>query len=64
MVLDIRNTYQKAVIFRDKQYYSTKHEGEGMGIASVKRIVEKNKGVMEIHYDKNDFTVQVMLKVV
>ena len=64
LVLDIRNTYQKAVIFRDKQYYSTKHEGEGMGIASVKRIVEKNKGVMEIHYDKNDFTVQVMLKVV
>ncbi len=64
LVLDIRNPYQKAVIFRDKQYYSTKHEGEGMGIASVKRIVEKNKGVMEIHYDKNDFTVQVMLKVV
>ena len=42
LVLAIRNTYQKAVIFRDKQYYSTKHEGEGMGIASVKRIVEKS----------------------
>ena len=64
LVLAIRNTYQKAVIFRDKQYYSTKHEGEGMGIASVKRIVEKNKGVMEIHYDEDNFTVQVMLKMI
>lgn len=64
LVLAIRNTYQRAVIFRDKQYYSTKHEGEGMGIASVKRIVEKNKGVMEIHYDEDNFTVQVMLKMI
>ncbi|WP_195269709.1 sensor histidine kinase [Eubacterium sp. 1001713B170207_170306_E7] len=64
LVLVIQNTYQRAVIFRDKQYYSTKHDGEGIGIASVKRIVEKNKGMMEIRYDENNFTVQVMLQAI
>lgn len=63
LVLLVQNTYQRAVIFRNELYYSTKHEGAGMGIASVKKIVEKNKGMMKIDYDENFFTVQVMLRV-
>lgn len=59
-----------AVDFNDKEYIrnrqkgrfsSTKHEGAGIGLESVNKVVEKYQGVMKVEYDKTYFTVCVML---
>ncbi|MEF9955187.1 MAG: GHKL domain-containing protein [Clostridium sp.] len=61
LVLLIKNTYEEAPILKKGIYYSTKHEGAGIGLSSVNRIVEKNKGYMRIDCDENYFTVYVLL---
>lgn len=61
LVLLIRNTYSGTVLSKKGVYYSTKHEGAGIGIMSVRKVVEKNKGIMKIGYDEKYFSVNVLL---
>ncbi len=42
-------------------FLSTKHEGNGVGISSVKGIVEKHGGSMEIKQENGEFLVNVMM---
>ena len=46
---------------KDGLYLSTKHEGRGIGLASVRSIVARNGGRMEISHADNTFSVTVML---
>lgn len=46
---------------KDGLYMSTKHEGRGIGLASVRGIVARNGGRLEISHTENEFTVTVML---
>lgn len=63
IVLMMKNTYGKKVIFKAGVFYSTKHEGIGIGIglSSVDKIVEKNKGIMKVNYDEHFFTVNILI---
>lgn len=61
LVVTIKNTYSRKVILKDNIYYSTKHEGRGMGLPSVRRVVEKNKGYLQIRHDNGCFCVNILL---
>lgn len=61
LVVLIKNTYAQAVRCCGGEYYSVKHEGVGLGLSSVKRVVEKYRGVMNIHYDETHFSVYILL---
>lgn len=63
LVLLVKNTYQEKVAFKEDIYYSTKHEGVGIGISTVQNIVGKHKGVIKIKFDENYFKVYVLINV-
>ncbi len=56
----IINSYEKTVRKSGEGFLSATHDGEGMGIKSVKRIVEKNNGVIRINYDDEVFKVYIL----
>lgn len=64
LVLMVKNTYEKKVIYKNEIYYSTKHEGAGIGLSSVKRVVEKYNGFLKIEYDDQYFTVYMLINAV
>lgn len=63
LLFTVDNTYSNA-IRKDKigVYFSTKHEGVGIGIESVSEIVERYNGVLKIEQHNNVFYVSVMLQ--
>lgn len=44
-------------------YYSTKHNGKGIGLASIAAIVEKHQGAVQISNSRKEFLADVVLKV-
>lgn len=63
VALVIENTYSTDVMEKDGVYLSSKRSGEGIGISSVKSIVEKNEGVIKIEYGQGIFRVSIMMKI-
>ncbi len=60
----IRNTFAgKVKKSPDGLYLSTKHEGRGIGLRSVRGIVNNYNGILEIDHKDGLFTVSVLLKV-
>jgi len=46
----------------DGQYLSTKHDGRGLGLASVQQIVLQHDGMLEIHPNDGMFCVSLLMK--
>ena len=61
IVLQVSNPYENSVSVKDGKFFSTKHEGEGQGIKSVRLIVEKYNGFLDIHYENQAFEVKILL---
>lgn len=63
--INIVNTYDGIINFKQGKLVSTKTQAEnhGIGIASVKKIVEKYGGEVKIEYSKEEFKVKVFLYV-
>lgn len=61
LVVMIRNTYEENIRVENDVYYSTKHEGEGIGLFSVHKVVEKYGGLMNVEYDERFFKVNLLL---
>lgn len=58
----ILNTFTgKIKTASDGLYISTKHEGTGIGLRSVKNIVNNHNGIMEISHKNGLFVVSVLL---
>ena len=54
-LLTIKNTYGNQINRQKGRFYSTKHEGAGIGLESVKKVVEKYQGVMKDVYKRQPF---------
>lgn len=63
LALLIKNTYHNPVVFCDNMYYSSKHDGAGIGLASLEKVVENNNGTMKIKYDEKYFKVYVLFNI-
>lgn len=61
LIAVFRNTCGSPVFVRRGVYYSTKHEGPGTGLASVRHVAEKYGGVLEISHQNGEFCVKVLL---
>lgn len=61
LVIMIKNTCDKEILVKNDTYYSTKHDGTGIGLSSVKSVVEKNKGYMQIKHGAGCFQVNIIL---
>lgn len=61
ITVQIKNTYGNNVTLKNGGYLSTKHEGFGIGISSVRTAVEKYGGIMKIHPDTDYFIVDILL---
>lgn len=62
LVMTIDNTYENAISFNKKGILlSTKHAGAGVGVESVKGIVDKYKGIYETTYENGIYKVSIMI---
>jgi len=61
--ITVDNSYSCEVKIRDGIFYSSKHEGEGIGISSVRAIAEKHKGGSRFEESQGVFMASVYLSV-
>lgn len=61
LIVMVKNTHSNAIDKRGEKFYSTKHEGEGVGLPSVRKVAEKYQGLMKAEYDKSHFSAYVIL---
>lgn len=61
LVIMIKNTYEKELLIKNDVYYSTKHTGAGIGLPSVRHVVDKNNGYMQVKHTGGHFRVNIML---
>lgn len=57
------NSFNGQTNKREKEYYSTKHSGKGIGIASITAVVEKYHGSVQVSNSTNEFFVDVIMKI-
>ena len=62
LYLAVSNPYSGFVREENKKYTSTKSEGHGIGLESVKAIVGKNRGYCNFRYDGRTFYSEIMLR--
>ena len=62
LYLAVSNPYSGIVQEKNKKYTSTKSEGHGIGLESVKAIVGKNRGYCNFRYDGKTFYSEIMLR--
>lgn len=61
IALSIKNSCDGKIKIKHHKFMSTKHSGEGIGIASVKATVNKYNGIINIEPTDNEFTVNILL---
>lgn len=62
LYIAVTNPYSGAVKQKGKEFASTKSGGHGIGLESVKAIVEKNSGYSNFRYDGMTFYSEIMLR--
>lgn len=61
LLLTVKNSWNHDFRCAGEQIFSTKHEGCGTGLSSVRSLVEKNGGQFYLSPDKEEFEVSVVL---
>ncbi|GAA6479459.1 sensor histidine kinase [Enterocloster aldenensis] len=61
LLLTVRNHWAGELPLSGETVYSTKHEGAGIGLSSVRSLVKKNGGQFFLKPDKHEFEVSVVL---
>lgn len=62
LLCSVENSFSGQICRRGDLFLSSKRDGPGLGIASVKSIIEKHDGVLQIRYEQQTFCVDVMLE--
>lgn len=64
LALQVKNSYDGVIKKRGEQFVSTKKEaGHGIGLRSVRELVEKRQGSFQVEHDEKEFRVEVVLYV-
>lgn len=58
-IIMVRNNYDGKLDVKNGGFLSTKHEGAGIGLESVKMIAKRLYGECSVDYTEHDFTVRV-----
>lgn len=61
IVVRVSNKFNNIIIKRGEEFVSTRHEEAAFGLKSVKDIVNKYNGRIEIKHDKPNFIVSIVL---
>ena len=61
LLLTVKNHWSGEFLASGEQVYSTKHQGVGIGLSSVRSLVKKKGGQFFISPNEPDFTVSVVL---
>ena len=63
LLIEVSNTYSNEIQRKENGFYSTKHEGLGIGTASVMEVAQKNGGYAVFDAGKGIFKVNIFLPV-
>lgn len=61
VAINIKNSYENEIRQEKDRFYSTKRDGEGIGLTSVRHIAEKHQGFAHFDYTDNIFKASVLL---
>ena len=61
LVLQCRNSYNGQIQKQDETFLSSKREGEGIGLSSIRTLCTKYHGVLKITPNDDTFTVNLLL---
>ncbi len=61
LAISVTNPYDQVPVTRDGKFLSSRHEGFGQGLESVRLTVEKYGGTVDIDTSDGQFTVKVLL---
>lgn len=63
VIINIKNSFNENTLIKNKGLFDRKgkFEGYGLGLLSVKDIVEKYNGVLDIKFNKNNFETYVLI---
>lgn len=61
LIATFQNSSSNEVLVKNGVYYSTKHEGPGIGLSSVRKVAEKYGGILKIDHRDREFRVSVLL---
>lgn len=56
------NSFNGQIHKKEKEYYSTKHSGKGIGIASIAAVAEKYHGSVQVSNNEQEFFVDIVIK--
>lgn len=62
ILVNVENAFDGVIKEKDGVFHSSKRRGSGIGIQSVRSIVEKNGGYSRFRYDGKRFRADVMLR--
>lgn len=63
LTIEVKNSFDGVVEVQEGRFASRKEEtGHGLGLASVKNVLEQENGYFEVLYDTNIFTARAVLK--
>ncbi len=66
LIINIKNSFNENTLVNNKGLFNKKlkrgkFEGYGLGLLSVKEIVEKYKGILDIKFNKNNFEIYILM---
>lgn len=63
LIVSIKNSFNENTLVNKKGLFNikAKFEGYGLGLLSVKEVVEKYNGILEIKFNKNNFETYVLI---
>ncbi len=63
IILNIKNSFNGKRLYKHKRLFNSKNKfnSYGLGLLTVKEVVEKYKGVLDIKFNKNNFETYVLI---
>ena len=63
VIINIKNSFNEKILVKNKGLFNRKGKFEdyGLGLLSVKNIIEKYNGVLDVKFNKNKFETYILI---